>query len=75
MRNAPVASFVALDGQQRHLLRQPQRLIDPINRFSQAALEHYSKLYAMPGAKLSGFMQFAAFDAAFDRDAVDNKAF
>jgi hypothetical protein len=31
-------------------------------RFSEAAREHYSKLYAMPGAMHSGFMQFAAFD-------------
>ena len=41
------------------------------SRFSEAAREHYSKLYAMPGAMHSGFMQFAAFD----QDAVDNKAF
>jgi pimeloyl-ACP methyl ester carboxylesterase len=40
-------------------------------RFSEAAREHYAKLYAMPGAMHSGFMQFAAFD----QDAIDNKAF
>lgn len=40
-------------------------------RFSEAAREHYSKLYALPGAMHSGFAQFAAFD----QDAVDNKAF
>jgi pimeloyl-ACP methyl ester carboxylesterase len=41
------------------------------NRFSEAAREHYSKLYAMPGAMHSGFMQFAAFD----QDAIDNQKF
>ena len=40
-------------------------------RFSEAAREHYAKLYALPGAMHSGFMQFAAFD----QDAVDNQAF
>ncbi|ODT18890.1 MAG: alpha/beta hydrolase [Hyphomicrobium sp. SCN 65-11] len=40
-------------------------------RFSEAAREHYAKLYALPGAMHSGFAQFAAFD----QDAVDNKAF
>jgi pimeloyl-ACP methyl ester carboxylesterase len=40
-------------------------------RFSEAARVHYSKLYAMPGAMHSGFMQFAAFD----QDAVDNHQF
>jgi pimeloyl-ACP methyl ester carboxylesterase len=40
-------------------------------RFSEAARNHYSKLYAMPGAMHSGFMQFAAFD----QDAVDNQKF
>ena len=40
-------------------------------RFSEAAREHYSKLYAMPGAMHSGFMQFAAFD----QDAIDNQQF
>src|SRR5882672_8170239 len=30
-----------------------------------------AKLYALPGAMHSGFMQFAAFD----QDAIDNKAF
>jgi pimeloyl-ACP methyl ester carboxylesterase len=40
-------------------------------RFSEAAREHYAKLYALPGAMHSGFMQFAAFD----QDAIDNKAF
>jgi pimeloyl-ACP methyl ester carboxylesterase len=41
------------------------------SHFSEAAREHYAKLYALPGAMHSGFMQFAAFD----QDAVDNKAF
>ncbi len=41
------------------------------SRFSEAAREHYAKLYALPGAMHSGFMQFAAFD----QDAADNKAF
>ena len=40
-------------------------------RFSEAARTHYAKLYAMPGAMHSGFMQFAAFD----QDAVDNRKF
>src|SRR5215813_8749028 len=41
------------------------------SRFSEAARNHYAQLYAMPGAMHSGFMQFAAFD----QDALDNKAF
>jgi pimeloyl-ACP methyl ester carboxylesterase len=40
-------------------------------RFSEVAREHYSRLYAMPGAMHSGFMQFAAFD----QDAADNQQF
>jgi len=40
-------------------------------RFSEAAREHYAKLYALPGAMHSGFMQFAAFD----QDAIDNREF
>ncbi|MBN9248088.1 MAG: alpha/beta hydrolase, partial [Hyphomicrobium sp.] len=40
-------------------------------RFSEPAREHYAKLYALPGAMHSGFAQFAAFD----QDAIDNKAF
>ena len=32
------------------------------SRFSEAARTHCAKLYAMPGAMHSGFMQFAAFD-------------
>jgi len=43
---------------------------DP-KKFSEAARAHYAKLYARPGAMHSGFAQFAAFD----QDAVDNKAF
>lgn len=39
-------------------------------RFSEAAREHYAKLYALPGAMHSGFSQFAAFD----QDALDNQA-
>jgi pimeloyl-ACP methyl ester carboxylesterase len=40
-------------------------------RFSETTRTHYSKLYAMPGAMHSGFMQFAAFD----QDAIDNQQF
>src|SRR5690242_8780198 len=40
-------------------------------RFSEAAREHYAELYALPGAMHSGFEQFAAFD----QDAIDNRAF
>lgn len=41
------------------------------DRFSEAARRHYATLYAMPGAMHSGFAQFAAFD----QDAIDNRAF
>ncbi len=41
------------------------------SRFGEAARVHYSELYALPGAMHSGFAQFAAFD----QDAMDNKAF
>jgi pimeloyl-ACP methyl ester carboxylesterase len=41
------------------------------NRFSEAARDHYAELYALPGAMHSGFAQFAAFD----QDAIDNRAF
>ena len=40
-------------------------------RFSEAARRHYAGLYALPGAMHSGFAQFAAFD----QDAIDNRAF
>jgi len=40
-------------------------------RFSEAARVHYAALYARPGAMHSGFAQFAAFD----QDAVDNRAY
>jgi pimeloyl-ACP methyl ester carboxylesterase len=43
---------------------------DP-RRFGEAARRHYAKLYARPGAMRAGFAQFAAFD----QDAIDNKAF
>ncbi len=39
--------------------------------FSEASRDHYAKLYAQPGAMHAGFNQFAAFD----QDAIDNKAF
>jgi pimeloyl-ACP methyl ester carboxylesterase len=39
--------------------------------FSEAAREHYARLYAQPGAMRAGFNQFAAFD----QDAIDNKVF
>lgn len=41
------------------------------DRFSEAARQHYSQLYAQPGAMHSGFSQFAAFD----QDAIDNRDF
>jgi len=41
------------------------------DRFSEAARRHYAALYALPGAMHSGFSQFAAFD----QDAIDNRAF
>ena len=43
---------------------------DP-SRFSEAARDHYAELYALPGAMHAGFAQFAAFD----QDAIDNRAF
>ena len=43
---------------------------NPAN-FGEAAREHYAALYALPGAMHSGFAQFAAFD----QDALDNRAF
>jgi pimeloyl-ACP methyl ester carboxylesterase len=43
---------------------------DP-KHFDEASRRHYAKLYARPGAMHSGFAQFAAFD----QDAVDNRAF
>jgi pimeloyl-ACP methyl ester carboxylesterase len=41
------------------------------DRINEATREHYAALYALPGAMHSGFAQFAAFD----QDAIDNKAF
>jgi pimeloyl-ACP methyl ester carboxylesterase len=41
------------------------------DRFGEAARSHYGALYALPGAMHSGFAQFAAFD----QDAIDNRAF
>lgn len=41
------------------------------SHFTEAAREHYAKLYALPRAMHSGFAQFAAFD----QDAADNKEF
>ncbi len=40
-------------------------------RFSEASRVHYAALYAQPGAMHAGFAQFAAFD----QDAVDDRAF
>ncbi|MDZ4843209.1 MAG: alpha/beta hydrolase [Alphaproteobacteria bacterium] len=40
-------------------------------RFTERSRAHYAKLYARPGAMHAGFAQFAAFD----QDAIDNKAF
>jgi pimeloyl-ACP methyl ester carboxylesterase len=42
---------------------------DP-KHFPEASRQHYAKLYALPGAMHSGFAQFAAFD----QDAIDNRA-
>jgi len=39
-------------------------------RFGEAARSHYAALYARPGRMHAGFLQFAAFD----QDAVDNRA-
>ncbi|WP_192178978.1 alpha/beta fold hydrolase [Mesorhizobium amorphae] len=39
-------------------------------RFTEGSRAHYAKLYAQPGAMHAGFAQFAAFD----QDAIDNKA-
>lgn len=41
------------------------------DRFGEDARRHYAGLYALPGAMHSGFAQFAAFD----QDAIDNRAF
>ncbi|WAC49441.1 alpha/beta hydrolase [Asticcacaulis sp. SL142] len=43
---------------------------DP-SKFTEASRQHYAALYAQPGAMHAGFAQFAAFD----QDAVDNRAF
>ncbi|MFB9268535.1 alpha/beta fold hydrolase [Bradyrhizobium erythrophlei] len=43
---------------------------DP-RKFDEASRQHYTELYARPGAMHSGFEQFKAFD----QDAIDNKAF
>jgi pimeloyl-ACP methyl ester carboxylesterase len=43
---------------------------DP-KKFSEASRVHYAKLYAQKGAMHAGFAQFAAFD----QDAIDDKAF
>jgi pimeloyl-ACP methyl ester carboxylesterase len=42
---------------------------DP-SRFTEASRAHYAELYAKPGRMHAGFMQFAAFD----QDAIDNRA-
>ena len=39
-------------------------------RFDEASRQHYAALYAKPGAMHAGFAQFAAFD----QDAIDNRA-
>jgi pimeloyl-ACP methyl ester carboxylesterase len=43
---------------------------DP-KHFDEASRQHYAALYALPGAMHAGFAQFAAFD----QDAIDDKAF
>jgi pimeloyl-ACP methyl ester carboxylesterase len=42
---------------------------DP-SRFTEASRVHYAELYSKPGRMHAGFMQFAAFD----QDAIDNRA-
>jgi pimeloyl-ACP methyl ester carboxylesterase/uncharacterized RmlC-like cupin family protein len=42
---------------------------DP-TRFDEASRAHYAELYALPGHMHAGFAQFAAFD----QDAIDNRA-
>jgi pimeloyl-ACP methyl ester carboxylesterase/quercetin dioxygenase-like cupin family protein len=42
---------------------------DP-SRFTEASRTHYAELYSKPGRMHAGFMQFAAFD----QDAIDNRA-
>jgi len=39
--------------------------------FTEASRQHYAALYALPGAMHGGFSQFAAFD----QDAIDDRAF
>lgn len=39
-------------------------------RFDEASRDHYAAFYALPGGMRSGFAQFAAFD----QDAIDNRA-
>lgn len=41
------------------------------DRFTEETRNHYAALYARPGAMRAGFAQFAAFD----QDAIDNRAF
>ena len=43
---------------------------DP-GHFPEASRQHYAELYASPGRMHAGFAQFAAFD----QDAIDNRAF
>jgi len=40
------------------------------SRFTEAARAHYAELYSKPGRMHAGFQQFAAFD----QDAIDNRA-
>ncbi|WP_442920801.1 alpha/beta fold hydrolase [Mesorhizobium sp. CCNWLW176] len=40
-------------------------------KFDETSRVHYAELYALPGAMHAGFSQFAAFD----QDAIDDKAF
>jgi pimeloyl-ACP methyl ester carboxylesterase len=41
------------------------------DRITEATRDHYARLYGLPGAMHSSFAQFAAFD----QDAIDNRAF
>jgi len=61
---SPVASVIYLDRLWKEFSANPKR-------FSEGARRRYAKLYARPGAMHAGFAQFAAFD----QDAIDNRAF
>ena len=55
----------------RPMLADAASISDLVDVSEDATPEHYAALYALPGAMHSGFAQFAAFD----QDAIDNRAF